>query len=101
MKNNDAAYLHHVRDAIEKIEKFLGEADYEKFSSNDMMVSAVERELEVIGEAIHALSKEFKNEHPDIPFRDISDMRNFLIHEYFGVNTKVVWDTWKEDIPSL
>ena len=101
MKNNDAAYLHHVRDAIEKIEKFLGEADYEKFSSNDMMVSAVERELEVIGEAIHALSKEFKNEHPDIPFRDISDMRNFLIHEYFGVNTKVVWDTCKEDIPAL
>lgn len=101
MKNNDLTYIRHALDSIEKIEIFLGGADYEGFSTNDMMASAVARELEIIGEAVNNLSQEFKDKHQDIPFRDISDMRNFLIHEYFGVNLKVVWDTCKEDIPAL
>lgn len=101
MKNNDLTYVRHALDSVEKIEIFLGDVDYEEFSANDMMVSAVVRELEVIGEAVNNLSQEFKSGRKDIPFRDISDMRNFLIHEYFGVNIKVVWDTCKEDIPAL
>ena len=66
-----------------------------------MMVDAVVKELEIIGEAANNLSPEFQQAHPEIPFRDIIDMRNFLIHEYFGINTKTVWDTCKNDLPPL
>ena len=59
------------------------------------------RELEIIGEASNNLSDEFRNNQIKIPFRDIIDMRNLLIHEYFGVNTKIVWETCQTDIPKL
>jgi uncharacterized protein with HEPN domain len=64
-------------------------------------VDAVVRELEIIGEASNNLSPDFRPQHPHMLWRRMTDMRNFLIHEYFGRNTKVVWDTCKNDLPSL
>ena len=98
---NDKAYLGHILEAIEKIQSYLGDVDFGEFSSNNMMIDATIRELEIIGEASNNLSDDFNVRYPDISFRDAVDMRNFLIHEYFGVNTKVVWDTCKNDLPKL
>lgn len=98
---NDRTYLEHILEAIGKINSYLGDVDFEEFSSNDMMVDAVVRELEIIGEASNNLSGDFLRQNPDILFRDATDMRNILIHEYFGVNKKVVWDTCKKDLPQL
>ncbi len=94
-------YIKHVIEAIDKIEKYLGDSSYGEFSKNDMLIDAVVRELEIIGEAANNFSEEFKNHYPNIPFRDITDMRNFLIHEYFGVNTKIVWETCQTNLPDL
>ncbi|MBA7697997.1 hypothetical protein ES703_106671 [subsurface metagenome] len=98
---NDRAYLTHIRDAIDTIEGYLEVVSYEEFTSKKMIIDAVVRELEIIGEASNNLSEEFRERHPDIVWRRMKDMRNFLIHEYFGVNIKVVWDTCKEDLPKL
>jgi len=98
---DDVVYLRHILEAIEKIESYVKGAAYESFSRNDMMIDAVVRELEIIGEASSNLSEEFRTEHGDVPWRDAIDMRNFLIHEYFGVRTKVVWDTCREDLPLM
>lgn len=98
---NDRAYLTHIRDAIDTIEEYLEVVSYEEFTSKKMIIDAVVRELEIIGEASNNLSDAFRERHPDIVWRRMKDMRNFLIHEYFGVNTKVVWDTCKEDLPKL
>jgi uncharacterized protein with HEPN domain len=98
---NDTIYLRHILEAIEKIEHYLLNTTYKSFSANDMMIDAVVRELEIIGEASSKLSKEFKDNHPDVAFRDATDMRNFLIHEYFGVRKEIVWDTCKEDLPKV
>lgn len=65
------------------------------------MISAVIRELEIIGEATSRLSSEFKTNNPQIPFADIIGMRNSLIHEYFGVNKKIVWETCQTDLKDL
>lgn len=100
MRNN-RAYLTHIRDAIDTIEEYLEVVSYEEFTSNKMIIDAVVRELEIIGEASNNLSAAFRERHPDIVWRRMKDMRNFLIHEYFGVNIKVVWDTCKEDLPKL
>jgi len=98
---NDSTYLTHIREAIETIQDYLEGISYEQFKSDKMITDAVVRELEIIGEASNNLSADFRGQHPDMFWRRMKDMRNFLIHEYFGVNTKVVWDTCKNDLPSL
>ena len=65
------------------------------------MVDAVIKELEIIGEASNNISDDFRYKHSDILWRRMKNMRNFLIHEYFGINRKVVWDTCKNDLPEL
>jgi uncharacterized protein with HEPN domain len=100
MKDN-TLYLGHIKDAIDKIECYISGVAFKDFASNDMMVDAIVRELAIIGEATNNLSDSFRRNHPDIPFRDITDMRNILIHDYAGVNNKVVWDTCKKNLPEL
>ena len=97
----DHVYLSHMRDAIAKVERYLAGADYETFTGNDMMIDAVVRELEIIGEAARNLSAPFVQAHPDIPWSRIRRMRSVLIHEYFGVSLKVVWDTSHSNLPQL
>ena len=98
---NDKTYLAHIREAIESIEGYLENVSYDGFKSNKMMIDAVVRELEIIGKASNNLSHKFREEHYGILWRQLKDMRNFLIHKYFGVNIKVVWDTCKNDLPKL
>jgi uncharacterized protein with HEPN domain len=59
------------------------------------------RAIEIIGEASKKKPKNLKTKYPDVPWHEISGMRDKLIHEYFGVNSKIVWKTVKEDLPSL
>lgn len=98
---DDQVYLRHILDAVEKIETYPTGQTYESFSNNNMIIDAVVRELEIIGEATNHLSDLLRESHPEIPWRDAIDMRNILIHEYFGVRTHLVWDTCKEDLPKL
>ena len=98
---NDSTYLRHILEAIEKIERYLSGANYESFTHNDMMIDAVIRELMIIGEAANNLSDKFQEERPDVMWWKIKAMRNVLVHEYFGVNLKIVWDTCKENLPAL
>jgi uncharacterized protein with HEPN domain len=64
-------------------------------------VRAVIRSLEVIGEAASKISDDFQRDNPEIPWRQIVGMRNRLIHVYFDIDYKVVWQTMKSNIPSL
>jgi len=57
--------------------------------------------LEIIGEAVKRVSVKIKENNPDIPWRQMSGMRDVLVHEYAGVNMGRVWDTVKKDIPRL
>ncbi len=101
MKNN-IVYLEHILEAIEKIENYLKHVDnFEDFLKNDMVSDAVIRELEIIGEAATNINDEFQKEHPDVPWKQMIGIRNTLIHEYFGVNKKVVWETCQHDLSVL
>ncbi|HEX42906.1 MAG TPA: DUF86 domain-containing protein [Phycisphaerales bacterium] len=97
----DLTYLRHILDAIEKIERYLTGTNFDTFSANDMMIDAVVRELEIIGEAARNLSDSFVAKYGDISWTRIRAMRNVLIHEYFGVNLKIVWDTCTRNLPPL
>ncbi len=101
MSKDDKVYLNHILDSIAKIEDFTEQIDEKDFKDNELVQSAVIRHIEIIGEAAKHLSKETRNEHTDIPWKDISGMRDKLIHGYFGVDIDAVWDTIQNDIPEL
>ncbi|MBI2057828.1 MAG: DUF86 domain-containing protein [Candidatus Yanofskybacteria bacterium] len=96
----DEAYLKHILDAVAAIETYTQDVSKEEFvnKENKMMQDAVVREFEIIGEAVGRLSEEIKKENSDLPWRDIGNMRNKLIHEYFGVDLAVVWKTVETDL---
>ena len=101
MQKADALYLRHILDAIEKISRLTQGKDEQSFVSDEAVYNASLYLLAVIGEAVGNLSEEFKQEHPEIPWQNIKDMRNLLIHEYFGVSGSMVWKTIQERLTEL
>jgi len=101
----DKPYLEHILEAINAIEMYTADVSFEKFMVKDiagkMLRDAVVRELEIIGEAVKHLNSESKNLEHEVGWKEIAGMRDNLIHEYFGVNFEVVWETIKEDFPVL
>lgn len=75
-------------------EVFVAKENYEKIDVSSFYIGQ-------IGELTHGLTDTFKNEHPDIPWKQIVDMRNTLVHRYGTRNTKIIWDVIVKDIPLL
>ena len=98
---SDLVYLRHIRDAIERIERYTTSVSKEEFFGEEMRQDAVIRQLSIIGEAANDLSEEFRREYSSIPWADVYGMRNKLVHDYFGVDLEAVWDTIRHDLPSL
>ena len=84
------AYLKHIQGAIARIETYTTKGRA-AFMRGHMAQDGVIRNLEVIGEAVRNLPAEFRRQHPTIPWRSITALRNVLIHEYFGVDLTIVW----------
>lgn len=101
MRKGDQVYLRHILDSIEKIQRYLQGVLKEDFDQNSMLQDAVIRQIEIIGEAARNVSEEFKEKNPEIPWLTMTGMRNKLIHEYFAVNSSIVWDTIMGDLPVL
>lgn len=98
---NDEVLLLDMLIAARKIIRFMEGIDQQNFLANELVQSAVIRELQVLGEAARMLSDAAKATHAHIPWHVIAGMRNRLIHEYFGIRLPVVWDTAHHDIPAL
>jgi len=94
-------YLNHILDECNFLMEKSEGLNYEEFVTDMLLMRAFVRSLEIIGEAVKHLPKEFRKQHPEIPWKDIAGMRDKLIHEYFGVNYRIVWKTIKEKIPEL
>ena len=98
---HDETYLRHIFEAGKNILRFTKGFTTEDFLADDVVQNAVMRQIEIIGEAAGKLSLDFRNSHPQVPWLDIIGMRNKLIHEYFGVDIKLVWKTVQKNIPEL
>ena len=101
MKREYKDYVTDIIEAIEKIEEFTKDIKLQDFEKDDKTIFAVIRALEIIGEAVKKIPITVKNRYEQIPWTEVAGMRDKLIHEYFGVNIKVIWNTVKEDIPFI
>jgi uncharacterized protein with HEPN domain len=97
----DIDRLRHIDECIEHIDAFLMGKSFEDMKADIMCFHAVVYNIMIIGEAANLLTKAFRENHPDVPWRDIVDMRNALVHGYITTNAALVWDTCTNDLPSL
>jgi uncharacterized protein with HEPN domain len=95
-------YLQDILDSILAIEEYVDGLDIERFKNDRKTYSATIREFEIIGEAVgNIIDEEIIKNSDNISWRDIKDFRNILIHEYFGVDVEIVYNTIKQDLPPL
>ena len=97
----DEAYLLDILIAARKARSFVEGISRAEFGQSDLHQSAVIRALEVMGEAGRQISDSTREAHPEIPWEQMSGMRNRLLHEYFRVNVQTVWDTVQNDLPDI
>lgn len=86
---------------IDSIIKYTSNITYNEFKSNSMMVEACIFNLSQIGELTNKLDKEYVNKHSDIPWFKIKGLRNRIVHDYEGVNLKLIWEIIDVDIKIL
>lgn len=88
-------------DAIAKIERYTDGMSYEQFEADERTIDAVIRNLGIIGEAARHVPFEITQTYPDIAWAEMIGMRNFVIHQYGVVNLATIWQTVREDLPTL
>jgi uncharacterized protein with HEPN domain len=93
-----------VEDALQSIyyiQEDTKNMTYEDFEDNRLVRQAVERNLEIIGEALNRIPDDIQNKYPKIPWREIIGVRNFVIHQYFKVSQDIEWDIITNDLEGL
>ena len=101
MNNKNYLFLSHILDSCGHIIEFTKNIDFETFKKTRLIQSAVIRELEIIGEATKNLADDIRKTFKSIPWMKIAGMRDKLIHGYFTLDLKEVWNTAKKDISTL
>lgn len=101
MKKNNLVYVDDILSAIKKINKYCKNVKKDSFMKNELLMDAVVRNLEIIGEASSKLSAFFRKKHREVEWRKIIGMRNRIIHAYDTVNFEIAWNVVKEDLPAL
>ena len=100
-KRRDSDYVDDIREAMQRIVAYTRGLSYEQFMSDTKTQDAVICNLEVIDEAVKALSDNLRATYAPIPWREMAGMRDRLIHHYFGVNYDIVWQVAHEEILCL
>lgn len=90
-----------ILNAIGKIEKYTDGMTISEFKKNELVIDGVIRNFEVIGEASNGIPLTVQLEHPRIPWKQMVALRNFLIHEYFGIDVNTLWETAHTHLPAL
>lgn len=90
-----------IIEAIETVLEYTAGMTFEQFVSDRKTIDAVIRNFIIIGEAACNLPEVFTAMHPDFPWREMRDMRNIAVHEYFAVDNEIVWETLKKNLPPL
>lgn len=100
-KRRDRDFLGDIQEAMEMIRLYTKGFTYQKFLYDRKTQDAVVRNFEVIGEAAKNVSKALKTKHPEVEWKNIAGLRDKLIHFYFGIDYKIVWNITKKELSKL
>jgi len=90
-----------ILECIQRVQRYTEGMSFDQFEADDKTIDSVLRNLEIIGEASRHVPREIKKRYSDLPWMEMYTMRNIVIHEYHGVNLKIIWQTITEDLPPL
>jgi uncharacterized protein with HEPN domain len=99
-KGDFRVYVQDILEAIQRIDEYLKGVTFEEFSKDKKTLDAVVGNFAVIGEAAKKVPVSVKRKHPEIAWKRMSGMRDKVIHEYFGVDPRILWDTSRIDLPA-
>lgn len=94
-------FVEDILECIGKIEKYIKNMEFDKYEKDSKTIDAVVRNLEIIGEASKNIPENIKMRYKNVYWKGIVGLRNRIIHEYFGVDLKIIWHIIKEEIPIL
>ncbi len=100
-KRRDKDFLGDINEAMGMIRLYTKGLTYRNFFEDRKTQDAVVRNFEIIGEAAKNISATFKADHPDVPWKKIAGLRDKLIHFYFGIDYKIVWNITRKELPIL
>jgi uncharacterized protein with HEPN domain len=101
MRGTDRWRFEHIAEALSSAMTFVRDRERVELETNQMLVYALVRALEIVGEAASKISAAGRAEFPDLPWADMIGMRNRLVHAYFDVDIDTLWDTVADDVPPL
>ena len=99
MKRTQLQFITDILDAMTHAESFISELSLEDLENDVRTQWALERAFGIIGEAAKKIDPELKDQYPELPWRDIAGMRDFLVHGYWMVNLEIIIDTIRIDFP--
>lgn len=100
-KRNWKILFEDIIESINKIEEYTRELTFEDFSQSSIVIDAVVRNIEIIGEASKNIPEEIQNKFLDIPWQKIKGIRNRIVHEYFSVDITIIWFIVQNELSSL
>ena len=101
MTRDFSLFIKDILEAINDIETFIGDMDFEAFSADRKTRTAVIHEIEIIGEAAKNIPKPVQAKYNELPWQDMAKLRDKISHFYFGVKYEIVWKVVKERLPEI
>lgn len=92
-------FLEDIVTAMDKVQRYVAGGTEESFEQDEILVDAVLRNLEIIGEAAGGVPEDLQAQYPDVPWRKMKGLRNLLAHEYFGIDLSIIWEIASSNIP--
>jgi len=99
IKREFILYLEDMFQSMQRIEEYLGDLDFKEFKKTFIVVDAVIRNFEIIGEASKKIPISIQEKYPEIPWRKMYGLRNLISHEYFGIDYELLWEIAKNNLP--
>ncbi|MFA4905660.1 MAG: DUF86 domain-containing protein [Candidatus Margulisiibacteriota bacterium] len=101
MSRDYKVFIQDILSAIKKIDSYSRNISFAKFREDELLIDAIVRNLEIIGEAAKNIPSSVRDKYEDIEWKKIAGLRDILIHEYFGVDIDILWDIIKNKLPEL